>query len=176
VSWEAVSAVAATVQTAVILLTVAFGVVQLRDNRRESRFNATRTLISGTLDPAFFNALQFVFNDLDSRLLDPHYADELRSSLGWAIDSKKHPELFVLARFEEIGLYQGYDFISTDAVVNFLGELIVGTWEKLVPVVEIMRESHTNPHVWSNAESLYNITRSYLERHGRGMSVGRRGA
>jgi hypothetical protein len=175
VSWDAVTAIATAVQAVVILVTVVFGVVQLRDSRRESRFNATRSLINGTLDPSFYSALQFVFNDLDSRLLDPDYVDELRRSLGWAIDGQKHPELLVLARFEEIGLYQSYDFISTDAVVNFLGELIVGGWEKLVPVVEIMRASHTNPHVWSNAESLYRITRAYLESHGRGMPVGRGG-
>jgi hypothetical protein len=171
VSWDAVTAIATSVQAVVILLTVVFGVVQLSDGRRESRFNATRSLINSTLDPSFYSALQFVLNDLDSRLLDPEYADELRRSLGWAIDDQKHPEILVLARLEEIGLYQNYQFVSTDAVVNFLGELIVGVWEKLVPVVEIMRASHTNPHVWSNAESLYRVTRAYLERHGRGIGV-----
>lgn len=171
VSWDAVGAVAASVQAVVILVTVVFGVVQLRDARRELRFNATRSLINGVLDPAFYSALQFVFNDLESRLLDPQYAGQLQRSLGWAIDGQKHPELLVLARLEEIGTYANNHLISTDAVVNFLGELIVGTWEKLLPVVEIMRASHPNSQVWGNAESLYRTTRAYLERQGRGMPV-----
>jgi hypothetical protein len=164
VSWEAVSAISAVVQAAVILLTVVFAVIQLRDGRGEARFQATRSLINQALDPSFYRALQFVFNELASRLRDPEYASELSSSLGWAIDGEKHPELLVLARLEEIGLYLENRFIDGNAVFNFLGELIVGSWEKLIPVVEIMRASHTNPNLWSNAESLYRATRVCLER------------
>jgi hypothetical protein len=164
VNWEAVSAVAAIVQAAVILMTVVFAVIQLRDSRLGAKFDATRNLINQALDPGFYRALQFVFNELDGRLRDPQYASELSSSLGWAIDGERHPELLVLARLEEIGLYLKYRFISGDAVFNFLGELIVGSWEKLVPVVEIMRASHSNPNVWSNAESLYRATGAYLQR------------
>ena len=147
-SWNAVAAIAAAVQAAVILLTVVFAFIQLRDGRAEARFQAT----------------QFVFNELASRLRDPEYANELSSSLGWAIDGEKHPELLVLARLEEIGLYLENRFIDGNAVFNFLGELIVGSWEKLMPVVEIMRASHSNPNLWSNAESLYRATRACLER------------
>ncbi|MBV8491432.1 MAG: hypothetical protein JO199_12975 [Candidatus Eremiobacteraeota bacterium] len=163
-NWEAASALAACLGDAIVIGALFVAFFQLKDGRRAMQFDATRKLIARSLDPEFYRALQFVFNDLHARLGDRAYAAELAASYGWNIDAERHPELVVLARLEEVGTYVKYRLVSEDALLDFLGELVIGSWERLTPVVEIMRGAHRNPNVWENAEFLDRTARSWLQR------------
>ncbi|MBV8148212.1 MAG: hypothetical protein JO092_03885, partial [Candidatus Eremiobacteraeota bacterium] len=50
---------------------------------------------------------------------------------------------------------RGWNLDLGDAILDFNGVLILQSWEHLRDVVSLMRRSHRNPHVWSNAEYLY---------------------
>lgn len=71
------------------------------------------------------------------------------------MDATRHPELIVLARLEEIGIYLRHRLLLGDALLDFNAELILQSWEPLRGVVDLMRKSHRNPRVWSSAEYLY---------------------
>ncbi|GJG88855.1 hypothetical protein tb265_40360 [Gemmatimonadetes bacterium T265] len=164
VDWAAVSAGLGVVQTAIVLVTVRVGLAQLRDGRRAAQFTATRGLVAHALDPHFHQALQVVEDELAERLANPTYAREIAASRGWDVDAARHPELLVLARLEEIGTYVKYHLVAEDALFDYLGELVVSSWERLGDVVRIMRASHRNPRVWANAEFVYGRARDWLAR------------
>ena len=159
-NWDAVTAIATALSTVVIAVGGGVAVYQLSEGRRASQFDATQRMINSLLEDRFIEAVHVVMNDLSKRLQDPEYAAALANSRGWDVDPAKHPELVVLARLEEVGTYARHGLISTDALLDFNAEFILQAWEHLLPVVELTRRSHRNPHVWKNTEFLYNRARA----------------
>lgn len=161
-AWDALTAIATALSTAAIIVGGAVAIYQLREGRRASQFDATQRMIDRMLDPDFNRAVRYVIDDLAMRLNDAAYAAELSTSRGWDIDPARHPELVVLARLEETGLYLRHRLLLGDALLDFNGSLILQSWEPLRDVVALMRKSHRNPHVWSNAEYLYERAKATL--------------
>jgi hypothetical protein len=155
VDWSALSAIGTAVSAGVVLVGGAVAVYQLRETRRVAQFDATQRVIDRTLDPDFNRALHFVIYDLSDRMKDPKYRSDLETSRGWDVDPASHPELIVLVRLEEIGIYLRHRLVLGDALLDFSAEMILQSWERLRDVVNLMRTSHRNPLVWSNAEFLY---------------------
>jgi hypothetical protein len=115
---------------------------------------------NASLERDFNRAVRFVINDLPNRLRDAEYAAELEHSRGWDVDPERHPELVVLGRLEEAGIYLRHRLLLGDALLDFDSIMILQSWEHLTNVVNLMRKSHRNPRVWSNAEFLYDRAKS----------------
>lgn len=167
VDWNALTAIASAVSAAVIGIGGAIAIYQLREARRAAQFDATQRMVDRMLTPHFNRALRFVIQDLPTRMNDPEYTAELETSRGWDIDPERHPELIVLARLEEIGIYLRRRLVLGDPLLDFNAELILQSWEHLRDVVDLMRQSHRNPRVWRNAEFLYERAKSARQSVGR---------
>jgi len=170
VSWTVVSAISTMLSALVVAGSVLVAVFQLRDARRAAQFDATRRMIDGLFATDFYYSLLIVVNDLPQRLQDQTYRQELEGSRGWDLDPQRHPELVVLARLEEMGVYLRHRLVARTALLDVAAELILESWERLVPVVELMRHSHRNPRVWSNAESLYTYVKVSWKPHQRSVT------
>jgi hypothetical protein len=160
-NWDAVTAISTAASTAAIVVGGAVAIYQLREGRRAAQFDATQRMVDRMLDPEFNRALRFVIDELPARMSDPVYAAELDHSRGWDVDPNTHLELIVLVRLEEIGIYVRRRLVLGDAILDFNAVLILQSWEHLRDVVAHMRKSHRNPHVWSNAEYLYERALQY---------------
>ncbi len=137
-------------------------IYQLREGRRTAQFDATQRMVENLLDREFNNALRYVIDDLPNRLKDEKYRAELSSSHDWDIDPDRHPEITVLARLEEIGIYLRHRLLAADAMLDFNAALILQSWENLTEVVTLMRKSQRNPNVWSGAELLYGRAKQHI--------------
>jgi hypothetical protein len=155
IGWDAIAAVGSLISAGVLLVGGAIAVYQLRETRRAAQFDATQRMVDRLLERDFNRALRFVINDLPIRMGEPEYTAELERSRGWDVDPERHPELIVLARLEEAGIYLRHRLLLGDALLDFDAILILQSWEHLADVVALMRRSHRNPRVWSNAEYLY---------------------
>lgn len=153
--WEAVEAIGTVASAVLVLIAGAVAIWQLREGRKVAQFDATQRLIDRMLDPQFVDAIRYVIDELPKRMEDPAYRKELETSRGWDVDPKRHPELVVLVRLEETGIYVRHRLIDGHALLEFNAVLILQSWESLKEVVALMRTSHRNPRVWSNAEYLY---------------------
>jgi hypothetical protein len=160
IGWDAVAAIGSIASAGVVLVGGAIALYQLRETRRAAQFDATQRMVDRLFERDFNRALRFVINDLPDRLRDPEYANELERSRGWDVDPERHPELIVLGRLEEAGIYLRHRLLLGDALLDFDAILILQSWEHLRDVVDLMRKSHRNPRVWSNAEFLYDRARS----------------
>ncbi|HEY1655852.1 MAG TPA: hypothetical protein VGF86_12145 [Candidatus Tumulicola sp.] len=157
---ETVIAAATVFQALLLLVAGAIALYQLFEVRRAAQFEATRIMVDRMLDPSFTSALMYVIDKLPERMTDPVYRDELISSRGWDIAAARHPELIVLARLEEMGIYVRNRLLLSSALLDFGAELILEGWERLEEVVELMRISHRNPNVWENAQFLYQYAKA----------------
>jgi hypothetical protein len=160
IDWDALTAIGSIVSAGVLLVGGAVAVYQLRETRRAAQFDSTQRMVDRLLDRDFNRAVRFVINDLPDRLRDPEYAAELEHSRGWDVDPERHPELVVLGRLEETGIYLRHRLLLGDALLDFDAIMILQSWEHLKNVVDLMRKSHRNPRVWSNVEFLYERARS----------------
>jgi hypothetical protein len=160
IDWNALTGIGSIVSAGVLLIGGAVAVYQLRETRRAAQFDATLRMVDRLFERDFNRALRFVINDLPNRMRDPEYAMELERSRGWDVDPERHPELVVLGRLEEAGIYLRRRLLFGDALLDFDAILILQSWEHLKDVVDLMRKSHRNPRVWSNAEFLYDRARA----------------
>jgi hypothetical protein len=157
--WEALTATSSLFQALLLLVAGGTAIYQLLEVRRAAQFDATRTMVDRMLDPTFTTALMYVIDTLPERMEDPTYREELTSSRGWDLATARHPELLVLARLEEMGIYVRNRLLLSSTLLDFGAELILESWQRLGDIVSLMRSSHRNPNVWENAEFLYNFTR-----------------
>lgn len=164
--WNALTAIGSIVSAGVLVVGGAVAIYQLRETRRAAQFDSTQRIVDRFLDPEFNRALLFVINDLPERMRDPVYTAELEHSRGWDVDPNRHPELVVLARLEEAGVYLRHRLVLEDALLDFDAILILQSWDHLKEVVDLMRRSHRNPRVFSNAEFLYDRARAAVTRQG----------
>jgi hypothetical protein len=157
--WDALTALSSVFQALLLLVAGGTAIYQLLEVRRAAQFDATRTMVDRMLDPTFTTALLYVIDKLPERMADPTYREELTSSRGWDLATARHPELLVLARLEEMGIYVRNRLLLSSTLLDFGAELILESWQRLGEIVSLMRSSHRNPNVWENAEFLYNFTR-----------------
>ena len=162
--WNAVTAVSTMASTAVVVVAAVIALSQLHNLRKTAQFDGTRRMIDHLVDPEFIRALRFVTHDLGARLGDAAYRDDLAHARGWDFDIAAHPEALVLARFEEIGIYVRNGLLPASALLDFNAELILEAWDHLQDVVALMRRSHRNPNVWSNAEYLHSLAKDHRTR------------
>jgi hypothetical protein len=160
IDFNALTAIGSIISAAVLLIGGAVAIYQLRETRRAAQFDGTQRILDRFLERDFNRALRFVINDLPERMRDPEYANELEHARGWDLDPDRHPELIVLTRLEEAGIYLRHRLLLGDALLDFDSILIMQSWEHLRAVVDLMRKSHRNPNVWSNAEYLYDRARA----------------
>jgi hypothetical protein len=160
------AALSSLFQALLLLVAGCIAIYQLLEVRRSSQFDATRTMVDRMVDASFLTALSYVINDLPKRMTEAPYREELMSSHGWPLPLLRHPELIVLARLEEMGIYVRNRFLLPSALLDFGSVLILESWEQLDEVVKLMRTSHRNPNVWENAEFLYNYTKRRRPRVG----------
>jgi hypothetical protein len=162
--WNAVIAVTSLISAPVVIVGGAIAVNQLSESRRAAQFDGTQRMVDKMLDRDFNDALRFVIAELPNRLKDAQYQIELSTTQGWNLDPGRHPELIVLARLEEIGIYLRHRLLLGDALLDFTAALILNSWEHLADVVTLMRKGHRNPNVWSNAEFLYRCAERHLKK------------
>ena len=158
--WDAVTAVSTAVSAAAIVVGGTVAIYQLREGRRAAQFDATQRMVDRMLDLEFNRALRYVIDELPNRMSDPLYTADFEQARGWDIDPAIHPEMIVLARLEETGIYLRRGLLSGDALLDFTAALILQGWEPLQGAVALMRKSHRNQNVWSNAEYLYRRARA----------------
>ncbi len=154
--WVAVSAIATAFTGLVIMFTVIIGVRQARaaldqigETHRATQLDGMMRIFEKFDDPKFVAARLYIMKELPARIHDPGFEDYLRNTpyadLPW------HKALSTLERigvFVRMGLLEGEPFYYN------WGNMIVGTWSDLAPLVELDRKTSDNPYLWKDTEWL----------------------
>ena len=149
-SWEAVTALGTVFTGVVIFATVVLGWRQLDHVRRSNELEGVMKVAETLGTERYQNALAFVRTELEHRMLDPDFRDELRTSV--RNNERRHPESYVLMIHELIGTYVKHGLVSGDIIYDLCGSRLVASWRALEPLIEIVRAQTGDPAVWENAE------------------------
>jgi hypothetical protein len=147
--WETLLVLATFGQVVVVGAGAVFAYLQLRGLRRQQEAMLV-TDIFATLNSAdFAAALDFVYNDLGTRLMEPSYLAEVAEGRATAAS---HRELVVMHFFNGLGLLVHRKMVDDANIVFIIASPAIRAWKQLAPVIEQMRRTY--PHAYTPFQSL----------------------
>ena len=160
-SWDAVTAIAPALTAVVLAATVLVGYRQIRLTGEQLEHLRRSTQLDGTMKvfalleaPEFRAARLFVENELESRMQDPQFREELQLPFH-SLDENIHKELLVAQTFERIGTYARHGLLDVVLLSDYCGPLIREMWQQLERVGYFKIRRADNPYSLENFEFLY---------------------
>lgn len=145
----------------VFAITATIALVQLRHMRLTYQMANGAALLQSYWTPQFQEWLRFVFFDLEGRLSDPSYREELRHA---PVDKTRHPEVYVCEYYSLIGAYMKRGVMPREIFfANGSGDAI-RAWQRLRTPVELMREGDS-PQLYRDFEDLVKMCTDWLAAH-----------
>jgi|SRR6516162_8057227 hypothetical protein len=147
--WERLTAIALVGQFVVIAVGTLLAYLQLRGLRHQREAGLIQHIFEKFNEDEFAKALDFVYSELQKRLTEPAYLREIAEGRA---TSSSHRELVVAHFFNELGLLVHTRMVRESPVVPFVASPCMRAWERLAPVIELMRRRY--PHAYTPFESL----------------------
>jgi len=165
-NWEELGAISTFVTTIIIAASAIAAVVQLRHMRAGNAIAGFLGFMDRWSSPEARARQNFVFGgELDRRLADPAYRAELRSAHA---DRLNHQELEYLDFWESLGGFLKLGYFPEDLVMESGGPVSIAAWEKLEPVIAIVRSARGSS-VYDNFEYLVSRAKLWEARHPDGV-------
>lgn len=159
-TYEALSAFAATGTFVVIAATAIAALIQLRHTRVSNQLQSLLTLIEMPLQPRLSDAFIFVAHDFPHKMQDEAFRDQIENQR--PLDRTVHKELLICDYYERIGSAIKYGLISADFYLDSGSPLQY--WRILEPAIAIMRRNH-GPWIYENFEYLAMLAERWEKNH-----------
>ncbi|MGA3038706.1 MAG: hypothetical protein ABSE64_14620 [Vulcanimicrobiaceae bacterium] len=163
-SYEAIIAFATVGQLIVIVVAALAAFRQIRHMKAANQWAGVMHVIEMYKSDQFYDALDYVENELPGKLKDAAYREKLQSE---TYSRRELPELFLCDLQEQIGSYVRLGFISPDHYFDIVPIGATIMWRLLKDVVAIQREKF-GPTVYENFEYLVVRMRRYSKEHPQG--------
>jgi len=150
-NWEELSAVSTFLTLIVIAATAIAAVLQLRHMRAGNAITGFLGMMDRWAGREGRAMQNHVFGgELERRLTDPQYRETLNRG---QVDRLSHPEVAYLDFWESLGMFVKLGYFPEDAVFESGGPMAIMAWEKLKPVIAIIRRKR-GPQAYDNFEYL----------------------
>jgi hypothetical protein len=149
VNWDELAALAETGQFIVIAGAAFVAYFQLRRLRRQQEAALIQSIFADLNSVVIADALDFVYHDLPLKLTNAKYLREIAEGRATAAS---HRELVVMHFFNGLGLLVHSKMVRDYPIVLIIASPCVRSWERIAPVVELMRRRH--PHAYTPYEAL----------------------
>lgn len=138
-NWEELSAISAFITMIVIAASAIAAVMQLRHMRAGNAISGFLGMMDKWSSPEARHVQNYVFNgELDRNLAQPEYRHGLTVL---TIDRLAHPEVAYLDFWESLGMLIKLGYFAEDAFMESGGPQCLRAWQKLVPVIAIIRRA-----------------------------------
>jgi hypothetical protein len=147
-SWEAISAVSTLGTLIVITVTAIAAAIQLRHMRSANHISTALGFMDKWATPEYRALINYVTLELEGKLKDPAYRESL---MRIPADRIKHPEIAMLDMWEQMGSLVKLGAVPEDAYFETASAICLMMWERLKPVIAIMRRRRGD-EVYDNFE------------------------
>jgi len=146
-----------TIQTAGLLVGISYYILSLRNQNRARKTQLYLQMVNKFSEP-YMNEAQGKAADFEWATADDFMVD-------W-----KNPERRVTlgiegAWYEGLGVLVKENLLDIRVVALLLSSLVARFWEKLIPIIDKVREAHMGPRFWTETEYLYNQLMKYTKEH-----------
>ena len=165
-SWDEISALSTFGTLLVIAASAIAAVIQLRHMRSANTIVGFIGFMDRWASPEARAVASRVFGgELERKLADPRYRQILS---GDSIDAVEHPEIQILDMWESLGMLVKMGYFGEDAVMESGGSAAVRMWQRLMPVVAIIRRTR-GPTSYDNFEYLVSRAMLWDKKHPGGV-------
>ncbi|MBV8082972.1 MAG: hypothetical protein JO347_05540 [Candidatus Eremiobacteraeota bacterium] len=161
-SWEALTAIASLITAAVIAVTAIVAIVQIRHLRTANQLAAALTLYEEFDNADFRVARTFVDTELEERMKDPVFRDELLSG---KFDRNVHLEIRVGNYWEKFGLLMRTGLLDQTLFLDWGTGGCIRDWRAMREVTRLIRVRV--PPVWRDFEYCARLSAAHLAKIGR---------
>ena len=147
--WVQLAAIAAFLNVIVIAVGALFAYQQIDRLRRQQEAELVQQIFATLNAEEFASALDFVYNGLSTRLTEAPYVREIAEGRATAAS---HREFVVMHFFNGLGVLVHTNMVGDDPVVPIVASPCIRAWERLAPVVELLRRRY--PHAYTPFQSL----------------------
>jgi hypothetical protein len=151
-SWEAVAALGTLLSAIIIAVSATCALRQVNQLCRATQLDGTMRVFAEFTDPGLIAARNFVLSELNQRLKDPEFVQELKNY--GKVDIAKHPEYRLLLFLQLVGSLVKNRLVDGPGIYEFAQYSIVRSWDYLEPVVRMQREATNNPYMWGGVDFL----------------------
>jgi hypothetical protein len=155
VTWAEFGAMAEIGQFIAIAGALFVAYFQLRHLRRQQEAALIQSIFADLNSEIISGALDFVYTELPVRLTSVAYVQEIAEGRATAAS---HRELIVMHFFNGLGLLLHSKMVREYPIILVVASPCVRSWDKLAPVVELMRRQY--PHAYTPYEALVGRART----------------
>jgi hypothetical protein len=159
----------------VIAATAIAAIVQLRHSRTSNQILALNEIRETMESADFQKARHLIAAELPVKLREPAFrrqfgdpsarTDETRPFIGKIINMANF--------YENIGTFVKAGLIDRDLALDLWSGVVIGAWERLAPLVAILRRPSTSDpagaNTWENFEYLTVLSQDWIATHPKGM-------
>lgn len=168
---EVVSTAASVGTFLVIAATAVAAIFQLRHMRASNQIEAIQYAVDTFNSPRMQQAIAFVFNDLERRLQDPAYREDI---LRGVVDTEHQPERLVCNFQEQMGTYVYHKLVPFDIYMDVAMATPHTLWDALEPYIALRRQISDHPGaLYEYFEWLAIKSRAYAIKYRAGVLAGR---
>lgn len=138
-------------------VSAAIALLQLHHLRLTYQLSSSSTLLSTYWTPQFQEWLHFTYFELDERLKEPGYFDELGHL---PVDRLRHNEIYVCEYYGLLGSFVKHGLMPTAIFLPNGSRDAVIAWERLYKAIEKMREADSSLYI--DFEYLVALCRDWL--------------
>ncbi len=165
-NWEELSAISTFITMIIIAASAIAAVIQLRHMRAGNAIEGFLGLMDSWASQHARERQNYVYGgELDRRLADPQYREQLRAAQGSRLN---HPELEELDFWESLGGFLKLGYFPEDLVMESGGPASINAWERLTPVIALVR-SVRGQTAYDNFEFLASRAMMWEARHPGGV-------
>jgi Domain of unknown function (DUF4760) len=168
-SLELVNSLATFGTFVVIAATAIAAVVQLRHARSSNHIAALNELRETMESPGFLTAQHYVQGEMSAQLEDPVFRHQVAESAARTDESRPLiAKIFAIGNFYEgMGILAKTGLVDQNLVLEIYCSQVVGAWERLAPVVAIVRRK-AGLAAWENFEYVTVLAQDWMAAHPKG--------
>jgi len=164
--WVAVGAIATAFTGLVIMFTVIVGMQQARVALEQIKETHRATQLDGMMrifekfdaEP-FVRARQYINTELAGRMAQPDFEDYLRTT-----PATEYPWMAALGTLERMGVFVKMGLLEGEPFYYHWGNMIVGTTQRLRPIIDLQRKLQDNPYLWKDTEWMADDCAKFVRR------------
>jgi hypothetical protein len=166
-SLELVNTLATLGTFLVIAATAIAAIVQLRHARSSNQIEALAEFREGTQDPEMRVAERFVLHDLSEKLKDPEFRYQLANEGVMAAETQSAwSDIRRVTNFyENMGALVKNGLADKSLVLDIYSTTVLRIWERLTPVIAILRQARGDNGIWENLEYLAVLSQDWEAIH-----------
>ncbi|HLW36995.1 MAG TPA: hypothetical protein VKR99_01065 [Candidatus Eremiobacteraceae bacterium] len=165
VSYDFINSIVSLITLIILIASAIAAAISLHHSQAFNQISAVLSMERDMRTPDMQEAFRFVQSELPYQMHNEEFRAEL-DAIGF-LDARKHLEIQACNWFNAMGTLLKHNLVEEGAWMDLFSRLVVAYWERLSPVIAILRRRRGNSQ-YANFEFVAIRAREWLEKNPHG--------